>query len=191
MEDQSESELRELVREWRVGDAPASLESRVLGSRHAWWHVLIHGYIKVPVPVVCGGKLVVQFLYTTCVHCQATARMLSTLEREFGPRGLQVIGVAFNPEAQRVDVIDDFVKTNHLAFPVGAATLDSALAYLRISVMERFVVPQIVVIDRRGMIRAQSQAQGSTELQDEAYLRRLLDGLLKNDTAKPSARSRR
>jgi hypothetical protein len=54
MERQNESELRELLREWKVGDAPASLESRVLASRHAWWHVLIHGYIKVPVPVACG-----------------------------------------------------------------------------------------------------------------------------------------
>ncbi len=54
MEHQNESELRELLREWKVGDAPASLESRVLDSRHAWWHVLIHGYIKVPVPVACG-----------------------------------------------------------------------------------------------------------------------------------------
>ena len=54
MEHQNESELRELLREWKVGNAPASLESRVLGSRHAWWHVLIHGYIKVPVPVACG-----------------------------------------------------------------------------------------------------------------------------------------
>ena len=54
MEHQNESELRELLREWKVGDAPASLESRVFESRHAWWHVLIHGYIKIPVPVACG-----------------------------------------------------------------------------------------------------------------------------------------
>lgn len=54
MERQNESELRELLREWKIGDAPASLESRVSESRHAWWHVLIHGYIKVPVPVACG-----------------------------------------------------------------------------------------------------------------------------------------
>lgn len=140
----------------------------------------------------CRGKVVVmQFLYTTCSHCQATARMLSTLEKEFGPRGLQVIGVAFNPEAQRSSVIGDFVKTNDIAFPVGAATPEVALAYLKLPVMERFVVPQIVVIDRHGMIRAQSSGQGTAELQDETYMRSLLDGLLKSDAAKPSKRSRR
>ncbi len=140
----------------------------------------------------CRGKvLVMQFLYTTCIHCQATARMLSTLEREFGPRGLQVIGVAFNPDAQRAGVIDDFVKANDVAFPVGAATVDAALAYLKLPVMERFVVPQIVVIDRRGMIRAQSSGQGTAELQDETYLRSLLDGLLKKDVVKQSTGSRR
>jgi peroxiredoxin len=140
----------------------------------------------------CRGKVVVmQFLYTTCSHCQATARMLSTLEREFAPRGLQVIGVAFNPEAQHAGVIDDFVKANGIAFPVGSATPDVALAYLKLPVMERFVVPQILVIDRGGMIRAQSSGQGTAELQDETYMRSLLDGLLKKDAAKPSTRLRR
>jgi hypothetical protein len=44
--------------------------------------------------------------------------------------------------------------------------------------MERFVVPQIMIIDRRGMIRVQSDALGTNELQDESYLRTFLGGLL-------------
>ena len=60
-----------------------------------------------------------QFLYTTCQHCQATARMLNGLEKELGSRGLQVVGVAFNPEAQQSSVAD-FVKSNGIAFPAGA-----------------------------------------------------------------------
>jgi cytochrome oxidase Cu insertion factor (SCO1/SenC/PrrC family) len=46
-----------------------------------------------------GKVVLVQFLYTTCSHCQATARMLSKLQKELGSQGLQVLGVAFNPEA--------------------------------------------------------------------------------------------
>jgi peroxiredoxin len=128
-----------------------------------------------------GKVVIVQFLYTTCVHCQETARMLTKLHSEFGGRGLDVIGVAFNPEAQgRPEVVTSFTKANSVGFPVGTAAPDSVLSYLGVSLAERFLVPQIVVIDRKGMLRAKSQAAGSPELQDEAYLRTLVDGLLKS-----------
>ena len=126
-----------------------------------------------------GKVVVVQFLYTTCTHCQATARMLSSFERELGPRGLQVLGIAFNPDVQQdPGAVMDFMRLNNVAFPVGAASRDTVLGYLGISVMDRFVVPQIVVVDRRGSIRAQSKLMGSPELQEESYLRPLLDSLL-------------
>jgi peroxiredoxin len=126
-----------------------------------------------------GKVVVVQFLYTTCTHCQATARTLNSLEQELGPRGLQVLGIAFNPDVQQQPgTITDFIKSNNVAFPVGAASRDTVLGYLGISVMERFAVPQIVIIDRRGSIRAQSKFMGSPELQDVSSLRPLLDGLL-------------
>ncbi len=126
-----------------------------------------------------GKVVVVQFLYTTCTHCQAVARMLSPLEQELGPRGLQVLGIAFNPDVQQgPGAITDFIRSNNVAFPVGAASRDTVLSYLGISVMERFFVPQIVVVDRHGSVRAQSKFQGSLELQDASNLKPLLDGLL-------------
>lgn len=126
------------------------------------------------------GKVVLaQFLYTTCVHCQATARMFTKLQEEFGPQGLQVVGVAFNDEAQgKRDAVAEFVASNHVGFPVGTASLESVLGYLGVSVMDRFVVPQIVVIDRNGVVRAQSEASGSAELQDESHMRLLIGKLL-------------
>ena len=48
--------------------------------------------------------------------------------------------------------------------------------------VERFVVPQIVIIDRGGVIRAQSDFMGTSELQDEAYLRRFIGRLLESTT---------
>lgn len=49
--------------------------------------------------------------------------------------------------------------------------------------MTRWSVPQVVVIDRKGNIRAQSPAQGDPNLQMETYMRDLLDTLLKEPTA--------
>lgn len=122
-----------------------------------------------------GKVVVMQFLYTTCVHCQATARMLSGLAKELGPKGLRVVGVAFDPGGK----VDEFVKTNAVDFPVGQVKQDDALGYLGISILERYVVPQIVIVDRRGVVRAQSAVQGTPELQDPNYLRTFLGGLLK------------
>jgi peroxiredoxin len=136
---------------------------------------------KLSAPGAFRGKVVVmQFLYTTCTHCQATARMLSGLERELGLRGFQVVGIAFNEEAQsNPEAIHGFVGANQVNFPVGAASREAVTKYLGLSVVERLVVPQIVIVDRKGVIRAQSDSMGTSELQDEAYLRRFIDGLLK------------
>ena len=57
MESKHDSELNELLREWKAPEVPASLETRVLGSRHGGFMArlrgLVLGYVRVPVPVAC------------------------------------------------------------------------------------------------------------------------------------------
>src|SRR5215470_8995850 len=43
-----------------------------------------------------GKVVVIQFLDTTCPHCQAYSGFLSKLTTELGPKGFQAWGVAFN-----------------------------------------------------------------------------------------------
>ncbi len=128
-----------------------------------------------------AGKVVlVQFLYTTCPHCQAMSRNLSGLQNELGPSGLQVLGIAFNEEAEgHSNAVRDYIQANSVAFPVGVASREAVLSWLELPVMSRFVVPQVLVIDRKGVIRAQSSPLGSEELMDIARLRPMLEGLLK------------
>jgi hypothetical protein len=52
------------------------------------------------------------------------------------------------------------------------------LSYLGISELERIGVPQIVVIDRKGVIRAQSPSEGGGPLGDPAQLKPLIENLL-------------
>jgi|SRR5215831_14501546 len=59
-----------------------------------------------------GKVVVVQFLNTHCIHCQATARMLTKLKGELGTKGLVVFGVGFNEEAR--DEVKEFVDSNHV-----------------------------------------------------------------------------
>jgi peroxiredoxin len=127
-----------------------------------------------------GDVVLVQFLYTNCPHCQATAEVFSKLQKELGPRGLHVFGVAFNDETQsNPELVREFVTAHTVTFPVGVASRETVMSYLGISVMSRFVVPQVMVVDRKGVVRAQSELMGTPELQDEAYMRSFLEGLLK------------
>ena len=124
------------------------------------------------------GKVVcVLFVHTTCPHCQHSCNEMSKLYAEYGPRGFQPIAVAWNDMANML--VPDFVKANGVTFPVGFAPRDEVLSYLGISPMERSVVPQIVWIDKKGVVRSQTPAQGDTKLLQESYWREEIETLLK------------
>jgi len=51
MEPKDDPQLRAMLREWQVENAPASLDARVLGARRLRWRFLLTGSMRVPVPV--------------------------------------------------------------------------------------------------------------------------------------------
>lgn len=124
-----------------------------------------------------GKVVVLEFLYTTCPHCQHESEQLTKLYREYAPKGVQMLGVAFNDNA--AVLVNPFVQQFGVAYPVGFSSQDSVLGFLGFSLMDRYVVPQLVVIDRKGMIRAQAGPQGDANLQDETYMRNLINQMLK------------
>ncbi|MEQ1946264.1 MAG: TlpA disulfide reductase family protein [Bryobacteraceae bacterium] len=123
-----------------------------------------------------GKVVVLPLMFTTCPHCQHEAQILTKLSKELGP-GVQMLGAAFNDA--NGPMVTQFVKEFGVGFPVGYAGRDPVISYLGLSVMDRWVVPQIAIIDQKGNIVAQSLPTGSPELQDEAYLRTFLQKLLK------------
>ena len=128
------------------------------------------------------GKIVVMpFMFTTCPHCQREAQMLTKLQKEFASQGVVMMGTVFNDASG--PMASQFVKEFQIGFPVGFASRDSVVSYLGLSVMDRWVVPQVAIIDRKGNIVAQSLATGSPELQDENYLRTLIEKLVKEGAA--------
>lgn len=123
-----------------------------------------------------GKVIVVQFLYTWCSHCQETARMLSKIQNEMGPKGLQVIGVAFNDEVNTKNIAGNSLEItkfkSHANFPLGIAAKAAVIKYLGISVMDQgFGVPQLVIIDRKGTIQAQTESKPTGALLAEPNLR--------------------
>jgi peroxiredoxin len=132
-----------------------------------------------------GKVVIVPFMFTTCPHCQREAQMLTKLQRDYGSRGLQVVGTVFNDA--NAAMATQFVKEFGIGFPVNYNTRDQVISYLGISVMDRWVVPQVAVLDRKGNIVAQSAATGTPELQDETFLRNLVEKLLKEGGSSTSA----
>jgi thiol-disulfide isomerase/thioredoxin len=124
-----------------------------------------------------GKVIVLAFVHTTCVHCQAYTRVLVKLHKELGP-GFQPIEIAWNPQAKML--VPGFARQFAVDFPVGYNEQYEVIRnFMGFGVTDRPVVPLAVVIDKKGMIRAQSPPQGDVNLQSEDKLRELIASLLK------------
>jgi len=134
------------------------------------------------------GKVVaLLFVHTTCPHCQRTSQVFSKLFTEYGPRGFQPVDVAFNDMSQLF--VNDFVRDFNINYPVGFGSQVDVLNYLGIPVMERYVVPQIVWIDKKGVIRSQTNpVTGDDRLRTEAYWREEIETLLKEPASETTSK---
>lgn len=119
-----------------------------------------------------GRVVLLAFISTQCPHCQKASVIFEQLSHEF-PGRLQVAEVAFDEGGDTAA----FAKRFSLSFPVGAATSDQAHDFLGLARGARLGTPQVVAIDRSGMIRAQSERLGSAILQTHDYLRELLKAM--------------
>ncbi len=134
-----------------------------------------------------GKVVVLAFMSTTCPHCQAKSRELTKLQEELGPRGLQVVGVATNPNADLL--VDNFVKDYKVGFPVGYMSSENVVKFMNFSPTDRWVVPQVAMIDRKGIIHYQTTATETAEwdkLMEPAAFRAHIEELL-NMNSGPTA----
>lgn len=148
------------------------------------------------------GKVVaLEFILTTCPHCQAASHVMTRYQQEYGPRGFQALDVAINAlddgrtEAQAGQVVQAFAQNFQVGFPVGFIPRDQMMAFMGFSMAERMVVPQLVMIDRKGYIHYQTPASDSDgnwgKLMDENAIRQHIEELLAiGDSASAHHRSR-
>jgi thiol-disulfide isomerase/thioredoxin len=134
-----------------------------------------------------GKVVVIQFLSTTCPHCQALSKVLNKLSGEFG-NSVQFIGVAFNEATPAM--ADQYAKMEAIRIPVAYAPHETVLSFLGYSVMDRLTVPQMVIVDKKGVIRAQSVPLGTEELSSEAYLRKFVGDLVKEGAGASAAKAK-
>jgi peroxiredoxin len=132
------------------------------------------------------GKVVaLEFLLTTCPHCQRSSKALNKLQQEYAARGFQVLGVAINPMSNML--VPDYVKQFQLTFPVGYDVPETANNFLQIPVMYRMLMPQVAFIDRNGTIRAQYSGDDPFFQNEDANMRAKIEELLKESPAAKQA----
>jgi len=123
-----------------------------------------------------GKVVVLEFIFTTCPHCQHSCQLLSQLQKEYGPRGFQPLAVAWNDMAKMM--VPDFVREFKVTFPVGYGDRNVVNNFLQNPPEEMLHVPQIVFIDRKGMIRMQSLPRNDGATGTEANIRGMIEKLL-------------
>lgn len=140
-----------------------------------------------------GKVIALEFLLTTCPHCQKTAQILQRMQDEYGSRGFQALGVATNTEVPTV--VEDFRRQFGVKFPVGWGQRDVVHTYLQHSVMQTMYMPQLIFIDKKGMIRAYYPGGHNfyDDMRQVQNMRDQIEALLKESATtsapKPAAKS--
>jgi len=139
----------------------------------------------IPLSSLRGKVVVIEFLFIQSNHCLRVASTLNKLNSELGALGFQPVGIVFDPPngaGTSGRLIPALVNDLKLTYPVGYATRSEVDRYLGRSGKEILNIPQVIVIDRRGVIRAASGgAGGNPGLEDADSLRAMIDGLLKEE----------
>jgi peroxiredoxin len=129
-----------------------------------------------------GKVVMIEFMFLASGKCLQLAQTMNKLNADLGGRGFQAIAVAFPaPGSDANGSLVGYTAENlKLKYPVGYADKNEVDQYLSRERTDTLRIPQVVIIDRAGMIRAQSGGRdGTTQLENESYLRPLLDALLK------------
>ena len=136
------------------------------------------------------GKVVaLEFIFTTCPHCQAASKMMTKLQQEYGPRGFQALDVAVNDNADLL--VENFSKDYRVGFPVGYTPQPQMVSFMGFPT-NYFVVPQLVLIDRKGTIHYQTPPRENEDwdkLMKEENIRHHIEELLGSGSTSSTRRT--
>ena len=147
----------------------------------------LNGGKKIQVSDYKGKGVVLAFILTTCSHCQATTGLLTRLQAEYGPKGLQVLESAIDQGGEAF--VPRFIQSYKPNFPVGFNDFAAAQAFMQHPPMKTMYMPGLVFIDRQGTIIAQ-HIGNDPEMGDavqEKSLRGYIEKILKPASAAPAS----
>jgi peroxiredoxin len=136
-----------------------------------------------------GKVVMLEFLFLRSPKCLELAETMNRLHSEFAARGFQPVAIAFpapqsDANAALVDSMANYLK---LTYPVGYSNKEAVDQYLGRGERDLLRIPQVVIIDRNGIVRAQT-GMDNPQLENENSLRALIEGLLKEGAAGSTAK---
>ncbi len=137
-----------------------------------------------------GKVVLLKFFSHDCPHCQRSAGNIMPIYREWRSRGLEVLGVEFNPDSARF--IPEFARRFGVTYALAPGTRAMVTTFAQVPADFRFYVPYIFLIDRRGRIRFQHPGDEKAFYDNEvANLRAELETLLKEPAPPVKAKGAR
>jgi thiol-disulfide isomerase/thioredoxin len=159
-----------------AGTAPAAPKAPVVPRKAAEF---VFNMVEGPTQLLSmykGKTIVLALMFTTCPHCQKTAQLLTNIQSEFAPKGVQVLGAVFDKGAAGRAKL--FSKQLGLNFPVGYSEQGPVLDFLQLPQTDPYFVPILVFIDKLGVIRSQYIGDESFLSKQELNIRAEIDKLL-------------
>ncbi len=121
----------------------------------------------------CKGRpTVLAWIVTTCPHCKAFTH--SVLEPEYESGRVCAVAIAFDDEGDTAK----FAREQGLTFPVYKLSREVMRAFMGMTGPDRPVgTPQVAIIDKHGIIQAQSEPAGSPILQRRVIIDSILEAM--------------
>lgn len=95
-----------------------------------------------------GKVLAVNFWATWCGPCKEEIPLFNTLQKKYGPRGMQFVGVAMDDKVS----VQTYIKTHAIHYPVLVNGEDVAAELATRYGDDQGVVPYTAFVDRQGRI---------------------------------------
>jgi peroxiredoxin len=131
-----------------------------------------------------GKTIMIEMMLTDCPECLDTLNLMGKLQKEYGPRGFQALGIALDPSMQTVK---PFGERYRFPFPLGFLEKDAAVKLLDLNATAHPVVPYLLFIDWKGEVHFQYAGNDPIWNQGEKGLRVIADGLLRQAAEKKGA----
>jgi len=93
-----------------------------------------------------GKPTVIYFTHNACWYCTQLIRFLKRMDKKYGPRGLQIIGINVMAKDQRLVIA--YKEDLGFIFPMLAGNQEGVLRAYKIN-----YVPVLVFVDARGVVR--------------------------------------
>jgi peroxiredoxin len=135
------------------------------------------------------GKVLVLVLFSTsCRECVNTITLLSKIQNDYGPQGLQVMGAAISRNAAYL--VTPFNDRYRPSFPIGYLSEEGAMKIGDFTRDTHPFVPIVMFVDHKGTVQMQLFGDDNVfkQKQEEKTFRSMSESLLKQSHPEPPAK---